>query len=107
MTERRECDADPGMICPCLAAFGRWGMSKLHVCVDVTFSPFGIFTIIGLVAGNMSITGVVVMMKWLVAPESRMAQSFKSCRLKSTICSRDCTANAYCALSDVLLYGGM
>ena len=42
VTESRECEASPGMMCPCRAGSGKWGMSRLHVCVDVTRSPFGI-----------------------------------------------------------------
>ena len=42
VTESRECEASPGMMCPCHAGSGKWGMSRLHVCVDVTRSPFGI-----------------------------------------------------------------
>ena len=63
VTDRSECDASPGMICPCRAGLGRCGMSRLHVCVDVTRSPFGICTTIGVVAGMMSMTGALVMRK--------------------------------------------
>ena len=63
VTDRSECDASPGMMCPCRAGLGRCGMSRLHVCVDVTRSPFGICTTIGVVAGMMSMTGALVMRK--------------------------------------------
>ena len=42
MTDRSECDAKPGMRNPCRPCVGRWAMSRLHKCVDVARSPFGI-----------------------------------------------------------------
>ena len=63
VTDRSECDANPSMLCPCRACLGRCGMSRLHVCVDVTRSPFGICITIGIVSGLMSMTGPLVMRK--------------------------------------------
>ena len=63
VTGRSECDASPGLMCPCGADLGRCGMSRLHVYVEVTRSPFGICTNIGVVAGMMSMTGALVMRK--------------------------------------------
>jgi hypothetical protein len=70
----------------------------LQVCVDVTLSPFGICTVSGRDAGSMSMTGASVTRKWLVAPESNIAQFFRSSILISTVCSNDCAAYAYCGL---------
>jgi hypothetical protein len=38
-------------------------------------SPFGNFARIGVVAGCMFVNGAVVVRKWLLAPESMIAQS--------------------------------
>ena len=47
-TERRECDAKPGMICPILATSGSSGIANLQVCVDYTCELSGMVTLIGL-----------------------------------------------------------
>ena len=74
----------------------------MQVCVDVTLSPFGVFTVSGRDAGGMSMTGVFVTRKWIYAPESNIAQFFKSSILISTVCSNDCAAYAYCDLPYVI-----
>ena len=65
------------------------------MCVDVTRSPFGIWTVNGLTAGVISMTGAVVTRKWLVAPESNIAQFLRSAMSKSTVLSSDWAAYAY------------
>ena len=46
VTDRTECGANPGMMCPCCAGLGRWSISRLYVGVDVIRSPFDMCTII-------------------------------------------------------------
>ena len=41
ITERRECDAKPGMMWPRRAFVGNSGRSRVHVWVDVTCPPSG------------------------------------------------------------------
>jgi hypothetical protein len=53
---------------------GREGMSRVHVCVECTHAPFGSRVMIGMVVGRILMVGVSVVRKWLVVPESRMAQ---------------------------------
>ncbi len=72
-TERRECDARPGMMWAARAPAGRSGRSRVQVCVDCTLSPFGRRAMRGTVAGTMLVAGALVVRKWLVAPESRIA----------------------------------
>ena len=52
----------------------------MHVCVVQIVSPFGNFARIGVVAGCKFVNGAAVVRKWLLAPESTMAQL---CRLLS------------------------
>jgi hypothetical protein len=61
--ERREWDARPGMT----------GRSRVQVCIDCTFSPFGRRAMRGTVAGTMLEAGASVVRKWLVAPELRIS----------------------------------
>ena len=46
----------------------------MQVWVDCTLSPLGSHAMRGTVAGMMLVAGASVVRKWLVAPESRMAQ---------------------------------
>jgi hypothetical protein len=71
--ERRECDARPGMICAVWAPAGRFGRSRVHVWVECTLSPLGRRAMRGTAAERMLVAGTLVVRKWLVAPESRMA----------------------------------
>ena len=73
-TERRGCDASPGMMCAAQAPAGRFGRSRVQVWVDCTLSPLGSRAMRCTVAGMMLVAGASVVRKWLVAPESRMAQ---------------------------------
>jgi hypothetical protein len=72
-TKRRECDDRPGMLWAACALAGRSGRSRVQVCVDCTLSPFGRWAMRGTVAGTMLVAGALVVRKWLVAPESRIA----------------------------------
>jgi len=85
-TERRECDAKPGMICPILATSGSSGIANLQVCVDCTCESCGMVTLIGVVAIFISDVGASVIKKWLVAPESNIAHSLMFSILMSTVC---------------------
>ncbi len=70
-----KCDARFGSTCACRAFSGKCSSSNVHVCVVQIVSPFGIFAQIGVVAGCMFVNGAAVVRKWLLAPESMMAQS--------------------------------
>jgi hypothetical protein len=48
-------------------------MSRMHVRIERTRSPFGRRATMSTAVGNMFVAGGLVMRKWLVAPESRMA----------------------------------
>ena len=73
-TESRECNASPGMMWAAQAPAGSSGRSRVQVCVDCTLSPLGRQAMRGTVAGMILKAGASVVRKWLVAPESRMAQ---------------------------------
>jgi hypothetical protein len=45
----------------------------VHVCVECTSSPLGRRAMMGLVIGTMLVAGALVVRKWLVVPELRMA----------------------------------
>ena len=81
-TERRECDARPGMMCAARAPAGRFGRSRVHVWVECTLSPLG----------RQAMRGTVVR-KWLVAPESRMAHCLMVAALVVMVLSRTEAAN--------------
>ena len=66
------CD-NPGTICASVTWFGSHGMSRLHVCLDVMFLPFGIVMMIGLSATCKFVTGAPSTRKWPMAPESEIA----------------------------------
>ena len=74
-TEMSECDARCGSTCACRARSGKWLSCNVHVCVVQIVSPFGNFARIGIVAVCMLLKGAAVVRKWLLAPESTMAQS--------------------------------
>ncbi len=63
----------PGMMWAAWAHGGNEGMLMVHVCVECTRSPLGRQAMMGLVVGTMLVAGALVIRKWLVAPESRMA----------------------------------
>ncbi len=48
-------------------------MSRVHVCIERTRSPFRRRATMGTTVGNMFMAGALVVRKWFVAPELRMA----------------------------------
>ncbi len=76
MTESNECDARPGITWAARAPARRSGKLQVQVCVDCTLSPFGRWAMRGTAARTMFVAGALVVKKWLVAPESRMAHCF-------------------------------
>ena len=94
-TERREWEARLGMMWARRAAAGSVGMSNVHVCVDFTRSPLGSRAMMGELVGSMLVAGAVEVRKWLVAPESRMAQFLMARTSRSTVRSRAAAARAY------------
>ena len=94
-TDNRECAASPGMTCAILALAGSAGIGSWHVCVDLILSPFGSCTDIGVIASMTSFAGAVAKRKWLVAPESKIAQSLISSSWKSIVSRRACAAYPY------------
>ncbi len=74
--DRSECEARPGIMWAARALGGREGMSRVHVCVECTHAPFGRWVTMGVVVSRILVAGALVVKKWLVAPESRMAPLF-------------------------------
>ena len=62
-TDRKAWDANPGMMCPILAASGSSGIAKVQVWVDCTCEPSGMVTLIGMVAIVISDVGASVTKK--------------------------------------------
>jgi hypothetical protein len=93
-TERRECDARPGMMCIVRAPAGRFGRSRVHVRVECTLLLLGRRAMRGTVAGRMLVAGTLVVRKWLVVPESRMAHCLMVAALVVMVLSRTKAANA-------------
>jgi hypothetical protein len=93
-TERRERDARPGMICTVWAPAGRFGRSRVHVWVNCTLSPLGRWAMRGTAAGRMLVADALVVRKWLVAPESRMAHCLMVAALVVMVLSRMEVVNA-------------
>jgi hypothetical protein len=48
-------------------------MLRVQVCVDSTLAPFGRWAMSRMMAGRMFVLGALVVRKWLVATEARMA----------------------------------
>ena len=69
-------------------------MPNVHVCIDVTRLPFGRRATMGLLVGMMLVAGAAVVRKWLVAPESRMADLFMVSALVLIVFNRTETARA-------------
>ena len=59
-----------GKICSCQDKAGRKERRSLNVCEEVTVSPFGMRTVIGLVAIFRLMCGVVMETQWLVLLDS-------------------------------------
>jgi hypothetical protein len=62
-TDRRECNARPGMMWAFLAAAGNSGRSRVQVCIDCALSPFGRQVTRGTLAVQMLVTGTSVVRK--------------------------------------------
>ena len=92
--EMSECDARPGMMWAARALGGRDGRSSVHVCVDCTRSPLGRRAVIGVLVGVMLSAGALVVRKWLVAPESRMAHRLMVSASVDIVLSSDAAARA-------------
>ncbi len=73
MMDKSECEARPGMMWVARARGGNKGKSMVHVCVECTRLPLGRWAMMGLLVGTMLVAGTLVVRKWLMAPESRMA----------------------------------
>ncbi len=71
--DRSECEVRPGMMCTARAPGGNNEMLRVHVCVEHTCLPFERRVTMGTAADDMFVAGALVLRKWLVAPELRMA----------------------------------
>ncbi len=94
-TLMRECEANPGMMWARRAIVGRSGKSSVHVCVDCTSAPLGKCATMGLMACQTLLTGVLVVRKLRVAPESKMAQLLMESMSMLTVRRRVAVARAY------------
>jgi hypothetical protein len=94
-TLMRECEANPGMMWARHVGVGRFGKSSVHVCVDCTHSPLGKRATMGLMVCWMLLTGVLVVRKLLIAPESKMAQFLMESMSMLTVWRRVAAARAY------------
>ncbi len=72
-TESNKSDARPGIMWVAWAPAGRSGRLRVQVCVDCTLSPLGRRAMRGTAARTMLVASALVVRKWLIAPESRMA----------------------------------
>ncbi len=72
-TESSKWEARPEMMWVSCAPGGNDGMSSVHMCIECTCSPFRRWAMMGMVVGRMLVAGALVVRKWLVALESRMA----------------------------------
>ena len=81
----RECDSNPGMMRPSLALVWSCVRVSVYMCVEDTHATSGSSTVSGLLAGVILMIGAVVTRKWLVAPESSIAQYFIDFMLMSTV----------------------
>ncbi len=72
-TDRSECEVRPEMMLAARARGGNEGMLTVHVCVECTHLPLRRRAMMGLVVGTMLVAGALVIRKWLVVPELRMA----------------------------------
>jgi hypothetical protein len=75
-TESNECDARPDITWAAWALARRSGKSRVQVCVNCSLSPFGRWAMRGTVDRTMFVAGALIVKKWLVASESRMAHRF-------------------------------
>jgi hypothetical protein len=75
-TESNKCDARSGITWAAWAPAGRSGKLRVQVCVDCTLSPFSRWAMRGTAASTMFVAGALVVKKWLITLESRMAHCF-------------------------------
>jgi hypothetical protein len=65
----------------------------VQVCVDCTLSPFGRWATRGTLAAHMLVAGRLVVRKWFVAPESRIAHRLMVSALVEMVFMRTAAAN--------------
>ncbi len=73
MTESSEWEARPGMMWADHAPGGNDGMLSVHMCVECMHLSFGRRAMMGMVVDKMLVSGALVIRKWLLATELRMA----------------------------------
>ncbi len=66
----------------------------MQVCVDCTLSPFGRRATRGTLSAHMLVAGTLVVRKWFVVPESRIAHRFMVSALVEMVFRRTAAANA-------------
>ena len=68
--DNKDQDLSSGTTSTHLASRGSCGKSSLATCVECTMEPFGLWMVIGCIAGHRLLIGNVVVKKWPVAPVS-------------------------------------
>jgi hypothetical protein len=66
----------------------------VQVCIDCTLSPFGRRATRGTLAAHMLVAGALVVRKWFVAPESRIAHRLMVLASVEMVFRRTAAANA-------------
>ncbi len=66
----------------------------MQVCIDCTLSPFGRRATRGTLAAHMLVAGALVVRKWFVAPESRIAHRLMVLASVEMVFRRTAAANA-------------
>ncbi len=93
-TGKREWDARLGMMWAALAPMGSVARLRVQVCIDCTLLPLGRRVMRGTATGMMLVAGALVVRKWLVAPESRMAHCLMVAALVIIVLRRTKAARA-------------
>ena len=70
----RDAVVSPGTTWALVASGDRPGKLRVAMCVDRNVRPSGSVTVMGIGSGRLFKTGAVSVTKWLVAPESLIAQ---------------------------------
>lgn len=73
LVEMREAVVRPGTTWAVIASGDKPGKFSVAMCVDRSVFPSGRVTVMGAGSGRLFSTGAVSVTKWLVAPESLMA----------------------------------
>jgi hypothetical protein len=94
-TDSSECEARPGIMWAAHALRGTVGMSSVHMCVECTRSPLGRRAMIGVIVCCTFKAGALGVRKWLVVPESRMAQRLMVSASVVIVWRSDAAARAY------------